>query len=429
MPSHLRGFGFATMKRLASISLVLIVLGATGARESLADVLVLKSGGRVEGELLNPDRLPNEAYRIRSPEGLQLALAADQVQRVVTQSDVQKQYEQLLPKMPSTADGHWTMAQWCKEAGLTSKRTYHLEQVIKLVPDHEEARAALGYGRYGSRWMTQEEYLRSQGYVRASGGWKLRQEVEIESLERQRELGEKDWRRKLKIWFDQLSSPRRASDALANIQAIRDPLAAPALAEVLANTKAPREVRMLCLDVLGKLPPGLAEMTLIQLATNEPDANLRDRCLDELKRSGSRNAIVKFTRDLKSKDNRIVNRAAACLQRMGDPSTTRDLIEALVTQHKFIVQQGNGPGSIGASFPGGSTGAGGSGPGGGDGGLGGLSMGGKPKVVKADLKNDTVLAALTSLNPGVNFGFNEDAWRQWYVNTHTTVNVNLRRDP
>jgi HEAT repeat protein len=412
------------MQRLLSICAALVYLLACGPRNLSAEVLVLKSGGRVEGQLLNPERATVDAYHVRLPAGLEVSLAAEQVHRVIAQSDVQKQYDQLLPKMPNTADGHWQIAEWCKEAGLTANRKSHLERVLKLEPDHEGARTALGYSRYGSRWMTQEEYLRSQGYVRATGGWKLRQEVELDSLGRQRELGEKDWRRKLKIWFDQLDSPRRSSDALTNIQSIRDPLAAAALTEALANPKAPRQVRLLCLDVLNKLPAGVAEMTLIQLATGEPDANLRDRCLDELKRAGSRNAIVKFSRDLKSKDNRIVNRGAICLQRMGDPETTRDLIEALVTEHKFIVQQGGSPGSMGASFGGGGGGSGG----GGDGGMGGLSMGGKPKMIKADLKNEMVLSALTAINPGINYGFDEDAWRRWYVSTHTTVEVNLRRD-
>ena len=410
------------MLRLFSYALALSLLGAAGARHAAAEVLVLKTGGRVEGELINPQRSTAEAYHVRLAEGVEVSLAAEQVQRVITRSDVQKQYDELVPKMPNTVEGHWKMAQWCREAGLSSNRTLHLEQVIKLDPDHEEARAVLGYSLHGSRWMTQEEFLRSQGYVRATGGWKLRQEVELDALKRQRELGEKEWRRKLKIWFDQLDSPRRSSDALANIQAIRDPLAAPALSEILANSKAPRQVRLLCLDVLNKLPAGIVEVTLIQLATNEPDPNLRDRCLDELKRAESRNAIAKFTRDLQSKDNRVVNRGAVCLQRMGDPAVTRELIDALITSHKFIIQQGSGPGSMGATF-------GGGGGGGGDGGLGGLSMGSKPKMVKADLKNEMVLAALTSLNPGVNYGFNEDAWRRWYVDTHTTVDVNLRRDP
>lgn len=409
------------MNRLIFLALALILSCGGGARLSHAEVLVLKTGGRVEGELLNPDRAALDAYRVRLPEGLEVSLSAEQVQRVIEQSDVQKQYEQLLPKMPHSVDGHWQMSEWCKEAGLTAHRKRHLEEVIKLDPDHEDARAALGYSRYGSRWMTQEEFLRGQGYVRAAGGWKLRQEVELDAIKRQRELGEKEWRRKLKIWFDQLDSPRRSSDALANIQAVRDPLAAPALSEVLANPRAPRQVRLMCLDILNKLPPGLAEATLIQLATSEPDGNLRDRCLDELKRSESRTAIMKFKHDLQSKDNRLVNRGALCLERMGEQAATRELIDALITQHKFLVSQGS-PGSMGATF-------GGGGGSGGNGGLGGLSMGGKPKLMKADLKNEMVLAALTSLNPGVNYGFDEAAWRRWYVTTHTTFDVNLRRDP
>jgi hypothetical protein len=313
------------------------------------------------------------------------------------------------------------MAEWCKEAGLSEQRRQQLEAILTFDPDHAQARAALGYSKYGSQWMTPEEFMRGQGYVRANGGWRSRQEVELESLKRQQELAQKDWRRKLKIWFDQLDG-RRSADALANIRAIRDPLAAPALADFLQDQSTPRPIRMLCLECLAELPPGLADGTLIEMSLREADANLRDRCLDELKRSGSRIALARYTRELNSKDNRIVNRAALCLQRMGNPEVTLPLINALITQHKFIVQQGQPPGSMGATFGGGSSGTGDGG------GLGGLSMGGKPKLIKADLRNETVLAALASLNPGVNFGYDQGAWKRWYVETHTTVDANLRRD-
>jgi hypothetical protein len=61
-------------------------------------------------------------------------------------------------------------------------------------------------------------------------------------------------------------------------------------------------------------------------------------------------------------------------------------------------------------------------------GAGGLNAG-APKPIKQTVirKNDQVLAALTTLHAGVNFHFDEDAWRQWYTETHEPANVNLRR--
>jgi hypothetical protein len=114
-----------------------------------------------------------------------------------------------------------------------------------------------------------------------------------------------------------------------------------------------------------------------------------------------------------------VNRAAECIQRLGDKSATLPLINALVTEHKYQIPQGGAPGSINPTF---GSGAGGSSPG------GGLSMGGKPQITKQQRQNASVRTALTSLHPGVNFQFNIDEWLNWYTQSQTSNNVDLRRE-
>jgi hypothetical protein len=151
---------------------------------------------------------------------------------------------------------------------------------------------------------------------------------------------------------------------------------------------------------------------------DDRDADVRDRCLDELRRDASSTALSAFLRELKSKDNRRVNRAAICLERLGMPEATLPLIDALVTEHQFIIGSGSSGGGTPLSFSAGGPG----------GGLGGLSMGGRPKRVKKNLENKTVLAALTHLHQGINFHYDVEAWRNWYIETHTSTNVDLRRD-
>ena len=152
----------------------------------------------------------------------------------------------------------------------------------------------------------------------------------------------------------------------------------------------------------------------------------RDGCLDELKRHGPHIALPAFLAELKSKDNKRVNRAAECLERLGDKDATLALIDALKTEHRFALQSGPPGGmSVGFGGSGGGTGTGsGSGTGGG---LGGMSMQGKPQIVEKQLENRSVRSALTTLYPGVNYQFDEDAWRDWYVQSQTTSHVDLRR--
>jgi hypothetical protein len=343
---------------------------------------------------------------------------------VIVKSDIQKQYEAQLTGLANTVQAHWNLAEWCKEAGLVEERKQHLAAIIALEPDHAEARKLLGYQRFGSRWLTQEERLQSQGYVRYKGAWRLKQEVEIAAREREQELAVKQWRKNIRLWFDQIAdNSRHADQAARELNAIEDPNAAPALAEILADADRPISVRIACLDILANLPPGLATATLINLAMDEADGTLRDRCIDELKRAGTHVALPRFLAELKAKDNQRVNRAGEALQRLDDKSATLPLIDALVTEHRYMVSQGGGPGQMSIGF-GGQTGGGA----GGQGGLGSFGVGGKPKIEKRQHQNPGVLNALTSLHTGVNFTYDVDAWRKWYIQSHTSTLVDLRRE-
>lgn len=381
-----------------------------------AEVFLLRSGGRIEGEWLNPQRGVTDDYLLRNLAGVQLALTSPQVSRVLATSDVQQQYEEMLHKAPATVEGHWAMAQWCKDADLRAQRKFHLEEVIKLDTDHEEARLALGYGRFPQGgWMKPDEYMQRQGYVRHRGAWKLPQEIELESREREFELADKQWRKQLKIWLGHLDNDKRAADARASILNIRDPNSAIALADIVTDDKNPIDIRFLCLEVIGKLPPGLVTSSLIKLSLHDPNENLRERCLFELKRQGAHLAIPVFVKELGNKDNKVVRRAAIGLHVLGASSATKALIDALVTTHKHVVQ-GN-PGQMTASLGGGGD----------NGGLGGLSMGQKTQVFKRDIQNEEALSALTSLHPGVNFLYDKEAWRRWFMSSKGSLAPDLRR--
>jgi len=382
-------------------------------------IYVLKSGGRVEGESLNPQRTAGEPYLVQTPAGVKLALPEGLVARVVVRSDLSRQYEALVQSTPQTVEGQWALAEWCKEMGLVSERKRHLHEVLALDPDHAEARKALGYQRFGSRWLTQDEYLQSQGYVRYNGAWRLRQEVEILTRQAQEELAIKQWRKDIRRWLDQVASGGRlAASAAQSLENIRDPLAAPALAELIADPKQPRAIRLKCLELLGKLPPGLATVPLLRVALEDSDARVQDACLEELKRGPIDVAVAGLVMQLKSPDNARVNRAAECLAALGDKSATLPLINALVTEHRFQINPNAGGGNMSLQFN--SSGSGGTGP-------GGLTMGNKPIYVKKQLQNPSVLSALTSLHPGTNFRYNVEAWRQWYIQSQTSVPVDLRR--
>jgi hypothetical protein len=239
--------------------------------------------------------------------------------------------------------------------------------------------------------------------------------VEIESRGRQHELAIKKWRQDIRRWCEQITEGSRHADtAERELNAISDPYAAPALAEVLADGKLPRNIRLRCLEILGRLPPGLAKQAYLKLAMDDADEGIRDGCLDELQRMGTHEALPRLLAELKGKDNARVNRAGECLGRLGDISATLPLINALITEHQYSAPQ-TGGGGTSLSFSSGGPGQ-------------GFGVPGRPKTVKKLHENPGVLAALTSMHDGVNYQFDVAAWRRWYIQSQTSTNVELRRD-
>jgi hypothetical protein len=393
------------------ITATIFVACIAGKAVCRAETFILANGGRIEGKLLNPDDSPRETYLIETAEG-RISLAADQVANVEVLSPVMRQYVALLPRMPETAEGIWKMAEWCRTSGLDAEREKHLEELLKLDPDHAEARHALGYNKVDGKWIRPDEHMRSLGYVRFEGRWRLPQDVEILQRKERLEQAENDWRGKLRNLRSQIGK-RRGPEAVIEMRGIRDPFAAPALADLLKDETLP-EMGVLYVEVLGKLNHPAAGSALVRHALENNDERIRDLCLDELARRGEHGAVPVFINALKHKDNYMVQRAAVALSRMADPRAIIPLVEALTTKHKQVISPGGAPGGIGASFS----------PGGG----GGLSMGGKPKVIEQEVQNPAVLQALTAMT-GAHHGYDKPAWKAWYTAQNTPLDVNLRREP
>lgn len=396
------------MIRCAGICLTLL-LCSSSAR---ADLFLLANGGRVEGKLLNPREAPRRSYTIQPVAGGKLTLQRSAVSQVVSRPDVLRSYESALPALPDTEKAHWEMSEKCRKANLSQERKFHLEQVLRHNPEHADARYALGYRNLAGKWQREEDWREDQGYVLHDGQWKLPQEVAIEKRESAYETELIEWRKRVRLWRSWAMKGRdRAAEGLQNLQGIRDPLAAAALAAQLKQPREPRALKELYILVLSRFNnsgPGIGALTLAGL--NERDPQLREKALDALAEIKSPVAVQMFIKMLGDEDNKVVNRAAIGLARMNEPQmSTLPLIDALVTEHKRVI----GGGGMQTGF-------------GSDGG-GGLSMGGKAKVVKEKVPNESVVRALTSLHPGVNYRYNQDKWRAWYVAKNTPRQVNLRR--
>ncbi len=396
----------------------LLMWASVGGQHVRAAVFLLTNGGQIEGKLLNPDQQPRKDYRILLDDGARLMLHADQVQQVLTLSEELRWYQQAAAGVPDTVEAHWEIAEQCRVKNLPAQREHHLNQILRLDPDHREARIALGFSRVKNQWVKTDQWMQDQGYIRYRGAWRTPQDVALEQAREQADLAEKQWLRKIRSWRTWILRARgQERQGWAAIRAIDDPAATAGLIEIIENEKDPAELRRLCIQVLGRLQTPRSIEVFVERAMQDPDANIRDASLDELKRFGTQQAVWRFQALLESPDNKVVNRAGVCLAVLGDPQSTRLLIDALITEHRYLLQPAGNPGQLSLGF-GDAPGAGGS----------GFGVGGRPKIIQQEHRNEGVLRALTTLWPGVNFRFDQQAWRDWLADKGAPGRTSLRRD-
>jgi len=401
------------MKRSAVGLVGLLVLLTLPGRAAPA-VLVLASGGRIEGELLNPSEEPRQTYVVKLVSGGQISLSAAQVKQVIEVKPELTEYEKVRRQYPDTVEGQWQLAEWCKEHELEAQRKIHLERVIVLDPEHVPARRALNYAKHLGQWFTYEEWKRKQGFVPYKGEWKLPQEIELLEGKRKKELAEKEWIAKVSQWRGWLGGTR-SKQARDNLLAITDPMAVKALAMYLRKEANP-DIRLLYVEALGKVNGPESDATLAVTAMEDGVEEVRLSALDVLQTHQSPASVAYFVGKLRDRDNVTVKRAALALGRMKDPSAVVPLINALITVHKYKVGGGGNPGQMSMSFPTGKT------PGG-----PGLSMNQQPKIVLNPVQNQEVLDALATIT-GQNFSFDQRAWKTWFAGQNTTQAIDARRN-
>lgn len=157
------------MKTATTAAAVLFLLALSA--NARADILLLKSGGRVEGVVTEK----GDRYVVKSLNGT-AEVPRDEVGRRVEVPYVTEVYERKLARIdPEDADARVELALWCAKQGLRDRERENLEAAITIDPDHETARHRLGFVRYEGAWMKPEEAreakLAKAGLVPFEGRW------------------------------------------------------------------------------------------------------------------------------------------------------------------------------------------------------------------------------------------------------------------
>lgn len=394
------------MRRFASFPLFFCVIALPLA--AMGDEFILVQGGRIQGEWLNPTKKSAEDYRLQTEQGITITLPDKQVQEVILAKAAQREYERLLPSVRDTAEEQWKMAEWCRQQQLTAERKRHLQRVIELEPNHEQARRGLGHLFIGGEWTTVAAVRQKEGYVYYRGSWRTIQEVEIFETQAKRELAQKDWASKLRRWRADLDLPARAKQGYEQIAAIKSPDAVVPLSQMLTRETV-RKIKMLYADVLANIQTAEAVAALVQCSLNDPDIEMFHYAFDQLKRLKPPRISEQYVTVLTDDNGLRVNRAALALSLLRDPLSIGPLIEALITHHTVVVGGRNGPGQgYQATFSGGGSDSIGTANGGSS-----FSSEEEPKIVRVTRRNEEVLTALTKITQA-DFGYDAKAWRFWH---------------
>ncbi len=132
------------------------------------------------------------------------------VRSITRSDDPLKEFNQKL-QAAQGAPGHYDLAMWARDKGLTTKSNEVLKKVIALDPDHAEARKALGYEKVEGSWLEGDELKVARGFVKYNGRW-LRRETAERLLEDEKRVSVEADRRKIE---------QRAIDAQREVELAR----------------------------------------------------------------------------------------------------------------------------------------------------------------------------------------------------------------
>jgi len=201
-PPSEKGIRRAPFALALGLALALLATIQSGLR---ADIVHLKSGGRVEGRIVK--QTPTQVH-VRTKFGAVLKLPRSQIERIERKRDVWDEYEKRRAKVkPTDAKGLFTLYEWCLENGLKREADTVLEEVLQADPNHTEAHRvkgevkiagkwmtpaaakAAGYELHDGKWLTHDEIMKATGHVRWGSRWiteseydRLKVKTDMESI-------------------------------------------------------------------------------------------------------------------------------------------------------------------------------------------------------------------------------------------------------
>ncbi len=318
---HSRDRSRRQRERVSTITLIatLFALALTlmTAPTASADIFHLKTGGAIEGQNLGAN---DNQYSIRTTLGI-VRLPTDAVERIEPGPTPFEEYDQRAAQVGDNAADQFALAEWCDAAGLHNERKLHLQKALKLDPDYEPARRALGYVHVAGLWLD------GRTVVRATAPQPEAAESDVDAEQLAAAI-QGQWRSRIRSIRQNLlesSVPQSVDRGIATIREITDPLAILPLAEVLSPGN--QLCRELLVEVLSRFPHDEATLNLIIITLIDPLESIRQAALADLIRRDDPRIAAQYRAALAGGNDVVLRRAAYCLGEF-------DTVEAVPRTHR-----------------------------------------------------------------------------------------------
>ena len=147
--------------------LIVAVAIASLAATSVADVVHLKSGATLEGQVVKTD----DGVIVKLPAG-EVRISTAAIARIETKPSVLDEFAKRAAGLKDDdLAGLVELAQWAQARGLKTQARDLWRSVLAMNPEHALARQALGYRNVNGKWMTEDEAMKARGLLKHDGEW------------------------------------------------------------------------------------------------------------------------------------------------------------------------------------------------------------------------------------------------------------------
>jgi hypothetical protein len=203
----------------------LFVIIALAAVPALADDVYLKGGGQITGQIVDH----TDAWVTVDIGGGTITAKMSSVVKIDTNESPLQEYRRRAAQIPAGDAEAWReLARWAKSYSLSTQVRQAYREVLKTLPDDEEANTATGAVKLDGKWVTEEESYRARGYVQFEGKWMTPAEQQAILTERQAEQAQAEADRMANeatvagIEAEQQAEKKRQEEERAKLDANRD---------------------------------------------------------------------------------------------------------------------------------------------------------------------------------------------------------------